>query len=130
MNDTSQSPISVLVVEDNLDARDIFSATLSNQGYRVLEAGDGVEALVKLESEPVDIILTDLRMPRIDGITLASTIRKLPHLRSMPIIALTATPLTDKSWMLGLFDEVLLKPCSIKELVETVGKFSGKAIKP
>lgn len=123
MTEISPHPTAVLVVEDNVDAREIFSFTLSTQGYRVLEAGDGVEALVKLEDEPVDIILTDLRMPRIDGITLASTVRKLPHLRSIPIIALTATPLTDKSWMLGLFDEVLLKPCSIEELVATLARF-------
>lgn len=125
MNETSQRQTTVLVVEDNADAREIFAFSLSAQGYRVVEAGDGAEALLKLEEGPVDVMLTDLRMPRIDGITLASTVRKLQHLRNIPIIAITATPLADKSWMLGLFDEVLLKPCSVKELVEAIARFSN-----
>ncbi|WDZ94113.1 response regulator [Herbaspirillum sp. WKF16] len=125
MNETTRQQASVLVVEDNADAREIFAFTLSNQGYRVIEAGDGAEALLRLEEGPIDVILTDLRMPRIDGITLASTVRKLPHLRNIPIIAITATPLTDKSWMLGLFDEVLLKPCSIQDLVEAITRFAA-----
>jgi len=113
----------VLVVEDNPDARDIFVSTLSSHGYEVCEASDGVEALEKLEAAHVDLILTDLRMPRIDGITLASAVRKLAHLHHLPIIALTATPMINKAGMLDLFDEVLQKPCSIEELVRAVTRF-------
>lgn len=112
----------VLVVEDNAEAREIFVFTLVKHGYLVQEAGDGEEALLKLEDADVDVIVTDLRMPRMDGIQLAAVLKQSALFHHIPLIALTATPLANKASMLRQFSGLLLKPCSIEDLVRAVDR--------
>ncbi|NUU01568.1 response regulator [Herbaspirillum robiniae] len=114
--------ITVLVVEDNADAREIFAYALSSSGYQIVEASNGKDALHKLGLHLVDIIVTDLRMPVMDGLHMAAAIRDTDHLAHIPLIALTATPLVNKADMLPQFAALLTKPCSIDELVGTVDK--------
>ena len=65
--------LSILVVEDVDSVRRILRRTLESAGHRVLEAGDGLEALARLEANPgVELVITDLRMPRMDGWELAT----------------------------------------------------------
>jgi CheY-like chemotaxis protein len=70
----------VLVVEDQDDLRALMLRTLAGEGYRVLEARDGVEALEVLEAEPdVSLIVTDILMPRMDGLELAEHLGSQSH---------------------------------------------------
>ncbi|WP_432239696.1 response regulator [Herbaspirillum robiniae] len=112
----------ILIVEDNIEVREIFSSALENNGYKVLQAGDGFEALVAIENDRIDVIVTDLRMPRLSGIQLASTLKNSPRFRDLPIIGVTATPLADLEFMLGFFVEVLFKPCDVNLLISAVEK--------
>ncbi len=61
----------VLVVDDDEDVRDYFAAVLQASGFDVVPVGDGEAALRVVEKKPVDLVLTDIRMPRLDGIELA-----------------------------------------------------------
>ncbi|HMK73502.1 MAG TPA: response regulator, partial [Myxococcaceae bacterium] len=66
----------ILVVDDERNARDALRNLLTDEGYAVSEASDGIEALATLREEGADVILADVRMPRMDGLTLVRTARE------------------------------------------------------
>lgn len=79
----------VLTVDDSKSVRQLVSYTLQQQGYDVLEAADGKEALELLGNRKVEMIITDLNMPVLDGIGMIKGARALPSCRFIPIIMLT-----------------------------------------
>ncbi|MBK5275109.1 MAG: response regulator [Desulfuromonadales bacterium] len=79
----------ILVVEDSSSIRQLLSSTLTRFGYTVVEAVDGLDGLVKLEDLAVDLIITDLHMPSLDGIGLIHGVRDNAAYRFVPIIILT-----------------------------------------
>jgi two-component system chemotaxis sensor kinase CheA len=81
---------SVLVVDDSVIVREVERSILERAGYRVLTAADGVEALSILAERPCDLVVTDIDMPRMDGLRLTAEIRALPRLTQLPVILLTA----------------------------------------
>jgi two-component system response regulator AtoC len=78
----------ILVVDDEAKMRRILELSLKNMGHEVAQAGDGVEALAALDTTPFDLVLTDLRMPRMDGIELLRKLRERGE--ETPVIVLTA----------------------------------------
>lgn len=83
-------PRRVLVVDDGVTTRDLLRSALTAVGYEVLTARDGEEALQVLTREgPVDLVITDVQMPRVDGITLTRRLRSDPAWRDLPIIILS-----------------------------------------
>ena len=87
----------VLVVDDSPTMRQMVAFTLTNAGYQVVEAGNGKEAVGKVNggAKP-DLVVTDLNMPEMDGITLIKEIRKMPALKFTPILMLTTEASDDK----------------------------------
>lgn len=87
----------VLIVDDSVTMRDMVAFTLTGAGFRVVQAGDGNEAVGKLTngSKP-DLVVTDLNMPGMDGISLIREIRKMPTLKFTPILMLTTESSDDK----------------------------------
>lgn len=79
----------ILAIDDSSSIRQLLSSTLSNFGYRVIEASDGKDGLDKLEENQPDLIITDLHMPNMDGIGLINGVRSIPAYRFLPIIMLT-----------------------------------------
>ncbi|PTD95294.1 response regulator [Pseudothauera lacus] len=79
----------ILAVDDSLAIRQVVGHTLRSAGYVVSEAGDGEEALALARSTRFDMVLTDLHMPRLDGIGLIEGLRALAHCREVPVIVLT-----------------------------------------
>lgn len=110
----------VLVVEDDVDAREILAITLQARGYQTLEAGNGQEALALLHKNMVSLVLTDLRMPEMSGDELVTAMRKIPLFNKIPVILLTATPLYKEYVELSIFSVLLRKPCSMDDLLATV----------
>jgi|YNPBryBLVA2012_1023415.scaffolds.fasta_scaffold02271_2 two-component system chemotaxis response regulator CheY len=79
-----------LVVEDSPTMRQLISFSLKRfKGCTIVEAVDGVDALKKLQTEKVDMILTDINMPVMDGLKLVSLLRQDPRTRSLPIVIIT-----------------------------------------
>lgn len=109
----------ILVVDDEKPISDIVKFNLKKEGYDVVTAYDGEEALVKVESEHPDLILLDLMLPKIDGLEVARQVRKKYN---MPIIMVTAKD-SEIDKVLGLelgADDYVTKPFSNRELVARV----------
>jgi CheY-like chemotaxis protein len=83
-------PKTVLIVEDYADTRLMMKYLLQRFGYEVIEASDGQEAVDKVKQRPPDLILMDISMPVMDGLTATQIIRKFDGLGKVPIIAVTA----------------------------------------
>jgi CheY-like chemotaxis protein len=79
----------VLLIEDDLDTRDMLGRFLSQAGYGTLTAANGWEGLLALE-QPVDLILLDLMLPGLDGFAFLRIMRRQPATRNIPVVAVTA----------------------------------------
>jgi two-component system, chemotaxis family, sensor kinase CheA len=91
----------VLVVDDTMTVRELQRSILERAGFGVSTAADGQEALARLAERPVDLVLTDIEMPRMDGLELTAAIRRHPRLRSLPVIVITSRG-TDEDRRRGL----------------------------
>ncbi|MCA0400628.1 MAG: response regulator [Proteobacteria bacterium] len=89
-------PKRILTVDDSKTMRDMVSYTLKSAGFEVVEAEDGVHALKVVERAPVDLVITDINMPNMDGVTLIRRLRALGAFRSTPILILTTEGGEDK----------------------------------
>lgn len=79
----------IMSVDDSASMRQMVKLTLTGAGYDVVEAADGSEALSKAQAGGVSMVLTDLNMPNMDGLTLIRELRKLPAYKGVPIVFLT-----------------------------------------
>jgi len=86
----------VMAVDDSATVRQVLQMTLEGAGYEVVEAVDGKDALDKLGRASVDMMVTDLNMPNMDGIDLIKRVRQSPGNRFMPIIMLTTESQPEK----------------------------------
>lgn len=86
----------ILAVDDSASMRQMVSFTLKSAGYRVVQATDGVEALEYARTSSVDLVLTDVNMPRMDGIALVRELRALPTYRYVPMLVLTTESSQEK----------------------------------
>lgn len=115
----------ILYIEDNSDNRKLVRRVLEWEGYEVVEAKDGMEALNRLATEPIDLALLDINMPDIDGYTLTSTIRSNPAYARIPIVAVTANVMRgdrERSLQAGC-DGYIQKPIDIDMLSEQIERF-------
>lgn len=86
----------VLTVDDSSSMRQMVCFTLKNAGYDVAEAADGVEALEIAKTNEFDLILSDVNMPNMNGISLVTELRKLKEYKFVPILMLTTESSTEK----------------------------------
>ncbi|HZX48379.1 MAG TPA: response regulator [Nitrospirota bacterium] len=112
----------VMVVDDCRTTRKIVSLYLNNAGYKTIGAGNGVEAIEKLVSSEVDIIISDLNMPQMDGAGLVEWVRSNPSYREIPFIILTTeNDVLRKSDLIQKGASAFLsKPITKENLVEEV----------
>ena len=117
----------VLVVEDDPDFRDLLEIFLRWDGFVVCTAADGLEAFKCLEAHRPCIILLDVSMPRMDGITFGRTLRRHPdpQLAHTPIVLLTA--LIDPTDAVRATDavEVMSKPLALEQVVDVIERHCG-----
>lgn len=86
----------VMVVDDSASVRRVVGIALRGAGYNVVEASDGKDALSKLTGEKINLIISDVNMPNMDGISLVKEIKQLPNYKFTPIIMLTTEGSDDK----------------------------------
>ncbi len=86
----------IMTADDSASVRQMVSFTLKQAGYGVVEAVDGQDALEKIRSQEVHMLVTDLNMPGLDGIELIRAVRRLPSCRFMPIVMLTTESQVEK----------------------------------
>jgi two-component system chemotaxis response regulator CheY len=115
----------ILIADDSASIRKFVSFALAENGYEIISAGDGMEALEKLPEKKVNLIITDLNMPNVDGLELIKSIRSSPEYRDIPIIILSS---------LGSMEEIekglnygansyLVKPFNPKKILYEVSKY-------
>ncbi len=79
----------ILIVDDSESIREVVSFTLESEGYSILSAVDGKDALKHLDGQTIDLVITDLHMPNMNGIELITEIRKIDSYKRIPILFLT-----------------------------------------
>jgi len=114
----------ILVVEDELDNLKLVSLFLNQAGYEVSGAKDGVEAMELLGHSRFDLVLSDLRMPGMDGLTLASHIVSSDP--TTPMLLMTAYYFDNRADILQLGVRCLTKPFSPNELLSEIHKVIGE----
>lgn len=117
----------ILAVDDSASMRQMVSFTLKGAGYEVEQATDGVEALALAKSAQFDLVLSDVNMPNMDGLTLTKELRTLPAYKFTPILVLTTEAGSDKKqegksagatgW--------IVKPFNPDQLLSTVKRVMG-----
>jgi len=114
----------ILIVDDSASLRQVVSIALKGSGYDVIEASDGNDGLSKLNGNKVHLIISDVNMPGMDGLTMVSEIKKMPNYKFTPIIMLTTEAGGDmkeqgkaagaKAWM--------VKPFKPAQMLDAVSK--------
>ena len=115
----------ILVVEDIPNVLELIELTLRFKGYPVITARNGQEALERVQKEHPAMVITDILMPKMDGFSLAHTLRKDPHTSQIPIIFLSATYVTpeDKVFALSLGAvRFIEKPIDTEDFLLTVAE--------
>ncbi|MDQ3755952.1 MAG: response regulator [Acidobacteriota bacterium] len=120
MEEADGNDPTVLVVEDFEDNRFMMRRLLEMSGYRVVEAVNGQEAIEAAQREHPDLILMDLSLPLLDGLSATRRIRAQPNLRQVPIIAVSAHDTTDfhAEALAAGCNEYVTKPIDFDELEE------------
>ena len=114
----------IMVIDDSTSMRQMVKFTLMGAGYEVVEAQDGVDALGKCNAKKVDLFITDLNMPNMDGIQLTRQLRTQATYRFTPIVMLTTESQTDKK-MEGKAAGAtgwVIKPFQMEQLLAVVKK--------
>lgn len=122
----------VLVVEDEPNIRDLVCLHLGLEGYECVPMGDGHEALKAATERPFDLVVLDLMLPGVDGVTICRAIRRQGVNRDVPILMLTARR-EESDKVLGLesgADDYLTKPFGMRELVARVAALTRRARAP
>ncbi len=117
----------ILVVDDSVSIRQSVSFILKQNGFAVVDAEDGVQGLEKLKSTTVQLIITDVNMPNMDGITMIKKIREIPDFRFIPILVLTTESqgsIIDEGKKAGATGWIV-KPFSNEKLLTTIAKVLG-----
>src|SRR5688572_24114657 len=123
--------MSILVVDDNELNRKLLRVNLEADGLTILEAADGIEALECLKQHKVEVIISDILMPRMDGYRLCYEIRKNQQFNAIPLIIYSSSYTSSEDEKLALncgADRFIKKPASMKTIFETIHEVTTQAI--
>jgi two-component system cell cycle response regulator DivK len=106
----------------------LIRRVLEAEGYRVIEAEDGVQGIERLQSQTPDLVLMDINLPEIDGYEVTKRFKQLPSMGEVPVIAVTANVMKgdrEKTLAAGC-DGYIPKPIDIDALPDQIARFLGK----
>lgn len=118
----------ILVVDDDKTTRKMISLILKSKGYEVVTAENGIEALQKLGLERINLILTDMNMPYMDGIEFIKQVRATSDISDIPIVMVTTEADEDekrRAFEAGV-DDYLVKPTNAEQISESIKKIVKK----
>ena len=121
----------ILIVEDNEKNMKLVRDILQHKGHQTLEATTGEEGIRLAREHKPDLVLMDIQLPDIDGITALRRIREDAALDSMPVLAVSASVMPDEQQMIVVsgFDAYITKPIALKSFVDTVQRFLAQGRK-
>ena len=119
----------ILIVEDNEKNLKLVRDVLQFKGYETIEAMTGTEGVRLAKERKPDLVLMDIQLPDIDGITALGQIRADATTQKIPVIAVSASVMPDDQQRIVAsgFDAYVTKPINVKSFVETIERFVGKA---
>lgn len=114
----------ILAVDDSRSIRDLVRFTLEQAGFEVVQASDGDEALEIAQDHAVDLVLTDVNMPNLDGISLIKELRELPDYKFVPMLVLTTESGPEKKTQGKAAGATgwIVKPFDPEQLVATISR--------
>jgi len=114
----------ILAVDDSASMRQMVSFTLKGAGHDVVDAVDGVDALAKAKNASFDLVISDVNMPNMDGISLIKELRGLPQYKFTPMLMLTTESAGDKKQQGKAAGATgwIVKPFNPDQLLATIGK--------
>jgi two-component system, cell cycle response regulator DivK len=118
----------ILIVEDTANSRELLRTVLEQQGYRVVEARDGEEAIRSLDEARPDLVLLDLQIPLRSGYEVLQAIRSDDRFANLPVVALTASAMQgdrEKALAAG-FTGYITKPIGLRQLRDEVNRLLGR----
>ncbi len=118
----------ILYIEDNCDNRLLVRRVLEAEGYRVIEAEDGLAGMDFVQSETPDLVLMDINLPELDGYEVTKRLKQSPAMAEVPVIAMTANVMKgdrEKTFAAGC-DGYIPKPIDIDSLPNQIAKFLRK----
>lgn len=120
----------IMVVEDNPMNKILTKEILTVQGYEVIEASSGSDAIKRIAGDKPDLILMDLNLPEMDGITATKILKSNDVCRGIPIIALTASAMKgDEEKILAEgFDGYISKPIEMKQFIKDIASYIKKKV--
>lgn len=110
----------ILVVDDEENIRHLYKAELEDEGYQVLTAGDGEEALEVFDSQDVHLMTIDIKMPKMDGLDLITNIRERD--KELPIVVCSAYPSYKQDFHVWGAEAYVVKSADLSELKQRVKK--------
>lgn len=115
-------PHHILIVDDSPSIRRMIAQALAAEGFQVSPCGSGTEAIAAAQHQPVDVVVTDLNMPEIDGLELTRRLRQVPNTASCPILILTTetAPSRKEDAKLAGANGWILKPFREEALVRAI----------
>jgi CheY-like chemotaxis protein len=116
----------ILVVDDERSIQEVLNSLLSVMGYEVVSAGSGHEGLHLFLENPIELVLTDMNMPGMDGSTLAAHIKKKSPITPVILITGSDKDIVDKKLKKSCIDSVLFKPFGLEDLQKTVQRIVEK----
>ena len=121
----------ILVVEDTLDTREIIHLYLKTEGFDVVTASDGREGLYLARAEKPDLVITDLNMPHLDGLSLVRELRAEPQFKDLPIIVMTAFGKQDRDDAIRAgADRAVDKPTHFESLIDDINELLRERKEP
>ncbi|MCB0326070.1 MAG: response regulator [Bdellovibrionales bacterium] len=117
----------ILIVDDEERIVVILQARLESKGYTTLKAGNGHEALELIQKEKPDLILLDVRMPKMDGYTFLNSLKQIPNADDIPIIVCTAQGKVEDLFVQRDVVDFVTKPFDTQSLLEKIKNTIGEA---
>ena len=120
----------ILVVDDSLVSQRTLCFILGQNDHLVLTASDGLEALNTLSNYPIDLVITDISMPKMDGVKLLKQVRDIQEYQQLPVIILTClgTNIKQSEAMAAGANGILTKPTSSWQLTEMVNRLLAESV--
>jgi two-component system chemotaxis response regulator CheY len=121
----------ILVVDDDKTTRKLLSLYLKAKGYEVVTAENGLDAMEKLGTENINLVVTDMNMPYMDGIELTKNLRADDSWKGLPIVMVTTEADDDerkKAYEMGV-DDYLVKPANAEQISDSIKKILKKIFK-
>ncbi len=113
----------ILIVDDHTFVKAFYKMALKPYPFELIFAHDGLEAVEKARQDKPDLVLMDINLPRMDGVSAAKMIRSDPYVGKVPILAVSARSPGEYNAKEGGFTECLKKPITVEQLREAISKY-------